>query len=104
MEVPEPPDIDDLDDSTLRTVISRILERHDTLAVEVIDRFFSWGAGSYLPFWSTARYRVGESTMLAEWLQQFDAFHNEPWELCRHARRSAAAASYGCEETTACEP
>ncbi|MGH3669262.1 MAG: hypothetical protein ACRDSH_01305 [Pseudonocardiaceae bacterium] len=25
-----------------------------------------------MPFSSTARYRVGESTMLAEWLQQLD--------------------------------
>jgi hypothetical protein len=72
VDVPEPPDMDDLNDSALRAVMSGILERHDTLAVEVIDRFSSWGAVSYLPFSRTARYRVGESTILAEWLQQLD--------------------------------
>lgn len=71
IEVPPPDDLT-LDDAAIRAVFAEILDRKDSLAVEVVSRIRVWGAGKYFPFATVDRFRVGHCEMLYEWLEQLD--------------------------------
>jgi hypothetical protein len=72
VDAQDPEDLDDLDEHALRAVFSGLLERQDTLAVEVIRALRHWGATKHMPFATYDRYRVGNVVMLSEWLRQLD--------------------------------
>lgn len=72
IDAQRPKELDDLGDTAIRAVFAEISDRHDTLAVRVIECIHMFGAQHHLPFAEIDRYRVGEVAMLDEWLKQLD--------------------------------
>jgi hypothetical protein len=72
VDVPEPENVNNLDEHSLRAVFAGPLERKDTLTVQVVDALRTWGATKYMPFATIDQYQVGKMVMLGEWQAQLD--------------------------------